>query len=400
MEQYDYLIVGSGLAGVSAIKGIREEDEKGSILLVGKEEELPYNRPPLSKDLLLEGKTVEDIRIEDEDFYRKNQVDVKLGTEVVDLDGEEKVVKDQDGNKYYFGKLLLATGGYPKTLDIPGGDLDGVKYYRYLDDYREINRKLGDAENAVVIGGGFIGSEMAAALTLNDLDVSMVFPERYLLERVFPVELAAIVQEDYRSRGVEIFNEETPDEIRKNRVGYEVETSEGEVINGDLVVVGIGISPAVELAEAAGLEIFDGIGVDRYLQTTNSSVYAAGDVAHFPYVALGDCMRIEHWDHAIKQGKQAGRNMAGASETYDDISYFFSDLFDLGFEAVGEIDSRLDTFIDWKEEGETGAVYYLSEGGSVRGVLLLGLWGKKDRARQLIESEEAFARGELEGEIG
>lgn len=400
MEEYDYVIAGSGLAGVSAVKGIREEDETGSILLIGEEKELPYNRPPLSKDLLLKDESVEDIRIEDEDFYRENEVDVKLGTTVVDIDGEEKEVEDGKGNRYGFGRLLLATGGYPKTLDIPGGDLAGVSYYRYLDDYREINQGMDDAEKAVVIGGGFIGSEMAAALTLNDLDVSMVFPEKYLLERVFPVELAGIVQEDYRSRGVEIFNENVPDEIRKGNGGYEVETSEGEVLTGDLVVVGIGISPAVELGEAAGLEIFDGIGVDRYLQTTNSSIYAAGDVAYFPFVAIDDCKRVEHWDQAIKQGKQAGRNMAGAEETYDYIPYFFSDLFDFGFEAVGEVDSRLDTFIDWKEEGETGAIYYLSEGGSVRGVLLLGLWGKKKAARQLIESDETFGRGELEGEIG
>ncbi|MFP4507367.1 MAG: NAD(P)/FAD-dependent oxidoreductase [Candidatus Acetothermia bacterium] len=400
MEEYDYVIVGSGLAGVSAIKGIRDEDEDGSIMLIGREEELPYDRPPLSKDLLLEeGKEVEGVRIEAEDFYRENEVDVKLGTEVVDLEVDAKHVMDENGDRYGYEHLLLATGGQPKTLDIPGGDLDGVIYYRYLDDYREVDRKLGAAEKAVVIGGGFIGSEMAAALTQNDLEVSMVFPERYLLERIFPVELAGIVQEDYRRRGVKVFNEETPESITKEDGVYRVKTSSGRTIEGDVVIAGIGIAPSVELAERAGLEVFDGIGVDGCLETTVSDVYAAGDVAYFPYAALGDCKRVEHWDNAIKQGKQAGRNMAGAEEAYDYVPYFFSDLFDLGFEALGEIDSRLDTFIDWKNEGETGAIYYLSEEGKVRGVVLLGLWGKKKAARRLIESDETFEGHELKGEI-
>ncbi len=400
MEQYDYLIVGSGLAGVSAIKGIRAEDDSGTILLVGEEEELPYNRPPLTKDLLLGDKTVEEVQLEGESFYRENDVEVKLGTEAVGINVDEKEVEDENGNSYGYGELLLATGGYPNKLSIPGGDLPGIHYYRYLDDYRDLREEMQGAEKAIVIGGGFIGSELAAALNQNDLDAFMLFPEKYLLQKVFPVELAGIIQEDYRSRGVEILSEDKPKKIEPDEGGYRVESSAGETIEGDIVVVGIGISPAVELAEDAGLEVFDGIGVDEYLRTTAPNVYAAGDVAYFPSVASQDCARIEHWDHAIKQGKKAGANMAGRHEPYDYIPYFFSDLFDYGFEAVGQVDSSLDTFIDWTEEARKGAVYYLTEEGNVRGVLLLGLWGKKKAARELIREERTYKKEDLVGRIG
>lgn len=399
MKEYNYIIVGSGLAGVSAIKGIRSEDESGSVLMVGKEADLPYNRPPLSKDLLLGNKTLAEIKIEEETFYHDQDIDLELGVKVKDIDAENKVIKCEDDTSYRYDKLLLATGGQPNELSIPGSDLAGVLYYRYLEDYQYLEKKLETAKNAVVIGGGFIGAEMAAGLRLNDLEVSMVFPEEFLLKRIFPEELAEIIQQDYRNRGIEILNRDTPKEITKVNGNYQVETSRGGALEGDLVVVGIGISPAVELARKANLDLFDGIGVNRYLQTTNSSIYAAGDVAYFPYSALGNCTRIEHWDHAIKQGKNAGRNMAGSREVYDYLPYFFSDLFDYGFEAVGQVDSSLDTYIDWKKEGKKGAIYYLSEEGSVRGVMLLGLWGKKKAARQLIKDERTFAKSELEGEI-
>ncbi|MBS3739941.1 FAD-dependent oxidoreductase [Candidatus Bipolaricaulota bacterium] len=400
MEEYSYIIVGSGLAGVSAIKGIRSVDKSGTILMVGEEVDFPYNRPPLSKDLLLENKTVDDIYIEDENFYEEQGVEMELGTKIVDLDPEAKSIQSDNGATYTYSKLLLATGGYPRKLDIPGGKLKGVLYYRYLSDYRNLDEQLEVSDHVVVVGGGFIGSELAAGLTANDVGVSMVFPENYLLERIFPEELAETVQQDYRHRGVEIINGDVPNSIVNEDSNYLVETSEGRSLEGDLVIVGIGISPSVELAKKGDLDVSDGIGVDRYLQTTDPNIYAAGDVAYFPYTALGNLTRIEHWDHAIKQGKNAGRNMAGSGEVYDYLPYFFSDLFDYGFEAVGEVDSSLDTYIDWKEEGKKGAIYYLSEEGSVRGVLLLGLWGKKKAARKLITEQKTFTKIELEGKIG
>lgn len=400
MEDYDYVIVGGGLAGASAVKGIREKDTEGSILLVGEEKYSPYNRPPLSKDLLLGDDTVEEIFVEEETFYSDHGVKVKLETTITDVDSDQKVVTDEKGGNYHYGKLLLATGGHPKKLDIPGGDLDGLYYYRYLEDYKTLNERLEKSSSATVIGGGFIGSELAAGLNLNNLDVSIIFPEKYLLQRIFPNELSEVVQEDYESRGVQFANEDLPEKINKHNGKYEVITKRGNTLRGDIVIVGIGVSPAVDLCEHGDFDVFEGIEVNEYLETSCHDVYAAGDNAYFPFAVLEDCVRIEHWDNAIHQGKLAGKNMAGANEPYNYIPYFYSDLFDLGFEALGDIDTHLNTVIDWKNEGQKGVVYYLSEDGVVRGVLLVGIWGKKDEARQLIRRKECFRKEDLIGAIG
>lgn len=400
MKKYDYVIVGAGRAGSSAIKGVRKEDQEGSILLVGKEEQVPYNRPPLSKELLLGDKTVEEIKIEDEKYYTERGVELELGTEITEVDPDKNQVTDDQGKSYKYGKLLLATGGSPRTLDIPGGQLDEVNYYRYLDNYQLLRGQLNEASRAIVIGGGFIGSEITAGLNLNDIEVSMIFPEDFLLERVLPKELAAIIQGDYEDRGVSVVKGDKPTRIRKNSDGLEVKTEEGRLLQGDLLVAGIGISPEVELAKTAGLEVYDGVEVDATLQTSEPDIYAAGDNTYFPFSALGESTRVEHWDNAKSQGEVAGENMAGASKLYDYVPYFFSDLFNFGFEAVGDVRSELDNFIDWKKKGKKGVGYYLSKDGNVRGVLLLGVWGAKGDARDLIKSEENFSREDLVGMIG
>lgn len=400
MENYDYVIVGGGLAGASAIKGIREKDRKGSILLIGDERYLPYNRPPLSKDLLLGDDTLKDVYVQDEGFYQENKVEVKLGTEVTNVDPDKKRIRGDDGGSYGYGKLLLATGGSPKKLEIPGGGLEGVIYYRRLEDYKDLDDKIQDASSAVILGGGFIGAELAAALNKNSLDVEVVFPDKLLLEKIFPEELASAVQEEYKTRGVEIYNEDVPERITREGERYEVLTREGKILNADLVLAGIGIKPNVELCEGGNFDVFEGIEVDEHLETSCEDVYAAGDNAYFPFAVLEDCIRVEHWDNAINQGKLAGKNMAGAGEPYDYIPYFYSDLFDLGFEALGDVDANLETFIDWKKEGGRGVVYYLSEDGRVRGVLLLGVWGKKGEARRLLKRKECFKKEDLVGEIG
>ena len=400
MKKYDYVIVGAGLSGASAVKGIREEDPEGSILMVGKEDELPYNRPPLSKDLLLGDKSVDEIKVQDEEYYSDQGVELLLGTEITEIDPEQNLVTDERGKEYIYGKLLLATGGSPKKLDIPGGNLDQVIYYRSVDDYRSLKESMEEAESAVVIGGGFIGSEMAAGLNQNDIEVSMVFPEDFLLERVMSKELSSIIQRDYEERGVNVLSGDLPERIRKGAAGVEVKTENGELLGADVVIAGVGIYPEDELAKKAGLEVYDGIEVDERLRTSDSDIFAAGDNAYFPFSALGETTRIEHWDNAKSQGKLAGRNMAGADEPYDYTPYFYSDLFDFGFEAVGDLNSNLDSFIDWKEKGQKGVGYYLSPEGEVRGVLLLGVWGKKNAARELVSSEERFERADLEGKIG
>jgi 3-phenylpropionate/trans-cinnamate dioxygenase ferredoxin reductase subunit len=384
-HSFRYIIVGGGLAGASAIEGIRELDDVGPILLIGGEKHLPYNRPPLSKKLWFGDKTVEDILVHDEAFYKKEEVELLLGTTVVDLDARNKTVTDNTGESFRFEKLLLATGGSPRHLSIPGSDMEGIFYYRYLDDYERLRREATVGKSAVVIGGGFIGSEMAAALTISGVEVTMIFPEPYLVQRVFPEGLGRALQDRYRERGIKIMHGNKPAAFSRSGIKYYTRTESEQHYESDLVVVGIGIVPAVELAEAAGLKVDDGIVVDEYLRTSHPDIYAAGDNARFPYQALRQQMRVEHWDNALKQGQWAGRNMAGAHEPFEEMPYFYSDLFEFGYEAVGQVDARLETFADWEKENDTGILYYL-QAGRVRGVMLCNVWGKLDAARDLIRS--------------
>lgn len=383
LQTYRYVIVGGGLAGGSAVEGIREMDKDGAILVVGRERHLPYDRPPLSKKLWFGKKTVPEIFVHDRGYYDSNGVSLKLGTGVIGIDPAMRTVETDVGT-FGYEKLLIATGGAPRRLTIPGAELDGVCYYRYLDDYEFVRARAAAGKSAVVVGGGFIGSEMAAALRINELDVTMVFPEPYMLQRILPEGLAAAIQSDYINRGVRVLAGDAPTEFQMRGQGFVTTTGNGERLESDILIVGVGISPDTQLAEKAGLALANGIDVNDFLQTSNQDIYAAGDNAFFPYAALGKKMRVEHWDNAINQGKHAGRNMAGAGEPYTYMPYFFSDLFDFGFEAVGEVDSRLQTRADWQKENDTGTIYYLQD-GKVRGMMMCNVWEKVDEARKLIQ---------------
>jgi 3-phenylpropionate/trans-cinnamate dioxygenase ferredoxin reductase subunit len=397
-QAYTYVIVGGGLAGASAAQEIRERDKNGSILVIGKEKHLPYDRPPLSKKLWFGQKKVEEIFLHAQEFYDKNQIRLVLGTQVTSLDANHKIISDDKGKTYQYGKLLLATGGIPKALPIPGGNLEGICYYRYLDDYLRMKNEAKEGKSALIVGGGFIGSEMAAALNINKLDVTMIFPESYLVQRVFPDYLGQAIQQHYIQRGVKILTQDRPISFTRKGGRFLTHTNNGKQIESDLVIVGIGISPVVDLAEQAGVQISNGIMVNEFLQTSNPDIYAAGDNAFFPYQALGQKMCMEHWDNALNQGKWAGRNMAGEQKPFDYMPYFFSDLFEFGYEAVGEIDSQLETFADWQKENDTGVIYYLKD-NKIRGAMMCNVWGKVDMARELIKKGERVKPENLRGAI-
>jgi NADPH-dependent 2,4-dienoyl-CoA reductase/sulfur reductase-like enzyme len=397
-QSFTYIITGGGLAGASAIEGIRELDKKGSLLLIGREKHLPYDRPPLSKKLWFGKKKVEDIFLHTHEFYTQNNAAVAIGVTVKALDAVNKTVTDDKGKTYRFEKLLLATGGTPRTLPIPGGNLEGICYYRYLDDYLRIRQEASAGKSAVVIGGGFIGSEVAAALNINKVGVTMIFPDPYLVSRIFPEYLGRAIQDQYRSRGIKILAGEQPSVFSKNGKGFTTYTLSGKKIESDMVIVGIGITPSIDLAGAAGLQTGNGIVVNDYLQTSNPEIYAAGDNAFFPYQALGIHTRVEHWDNALNQGKWAGRNMAGARKPFTYMPYFFSDLFEFGYEAVGEVDAQLETFADWQKGNDTGVIYYLRD-GKVRGAMMCNVWEKVEAARTLIRKGETMTPEKLRGLI-
>jgi 3-phenylpropionate/trans-cinnamate dioxygenase ferredoxin reductase component len=397
MTRYRYIIIGSGLSGTSAVEGIRQLDQQGSILLIGAEKDMPYDRPPLSKQLWSGAKSIEQIFLHDEEFYKKAAVDLRLGMTVTHIDATSHTVLDDGGISYGYERLLLATGGAPRRLNVPGADLNGIIYYRTLPDYRRLHSLASIGKSVLVIGGGFIGSEIAAALRQKNLAVTMVFPAPWLVSRVFPGPLGRFLTEQYRARGIDVLTGDVPLSIQRNDNGYVTRTRAGREVRSDLIVVGIGIEPDVQLARAAGLATGNGVVVNALLQSSDPDIFAAGDIAFFPQPTIGP-RRIEHWDNALHQGKQAGRNMAGAGEPFTYLPFFFSDLFEFGYEALGDVDSRLQTFADWQEEYKTGVINYLA-GDRLRGTMMCNVWDKVDAARTLITKAQRVTIDDLRGAI-
>lgn len=381
MKHYTYLIVGGGMTAYAAIMGIHEVDEKGSIGLFGMETHRPYTRPPLTKSLW-KGKPLDRIWLRD---IPEKQSTLHLGVRINSINTVEKQVADDLGNTYSYDKLLLATGGKIRQLTY---DNDLILYYRTLDDYQHLRTLTSRGKKFAVMGGGFIGAEIAAALSMFGEKVAMVFPEDGIGARIFPADLSEYITNYYREKNVEVFKGIQVTNIRKDKGQAVLLTDQDELMRADLVIAGIGIAPDTDLAIQAGIKLSNGIEVDESLRTSQPDIYSAGDVASFYNPALTAHMRVEHVDNALTMGKAAGRNMAHAfknepAEPYHHLPYFYSDLFDLGYEAVGKLDSSLETFSDWQEPFKKGVVYYLKD-NRVRGVLLWNVWEKVEKARALV----------------
>lgn len=390
MQHYKYLIIGGGMTADAAVQGIRSVDAASKIGVISAESDPPYNRPPLSKSLW-KGESVDTI-------WRKTDqqnVTFHLGRTITVIQSANNQVADAQGNRYSWEKLLLATGGSPRRL--PFGD-DHIIYFRTLADYRRLRALTETGQRFAVIGGGFIGSEIAAALTLNQKKVVMLFPGKSIGDRVFPPSLSQFVTNFYREKGVEVLTGERVSglETRDNQLVVKANSPREILIDG--VVAGIGIVPNVELAQTANLKVENGIVVDEFLRTSHPDIFAAGDVAAFHNPALAKRIRVEHEDNANTMGRLAGRNMAGQSEPYHHLPSFYSDMFELGYEAIGELDSRLETFADWKRTNKEGVIYYLQD-GRVRGVLLWNVWGQVDAARALIGEPGPFRAENLKGRL-
>lgn len=390
MKHHKYLIVGGGMTADSAVRGIRTIDQSGAIAMICDELHPPYDRPPLSKSLW-KGKPFESIWRDTRDL----NLAIHLGKKVVALDPAKKTATDDAGNIYTYEKLLLATGGSVRRLQ-PSDE--SVIYFRTADDYRKLRDLSERGSDFVVIGGGFIGSEVTAALAMNDKRVTMIFPASGIGSRAYPQPLAEFLNSHYREKGVTVLASETVKSVRTKGGKTIVTTGRGTEISADGVVAGLGIVPNTALAEQAGLTVGNGIVVDKLLRTSNPDIYAAGDVASFYCDALNERVRVEHEDNAHVMGEMAGRNMAGQSDAYLHLPFFYSDLFDLGYEAVGKIDASLELVEDWSEPFRKGVVYYLHE-GRVCGVLLWNTWGQVFAATQLIAAKAVHTRKSLLGRI-
>lgn len=390
MNEHTYLIVGGGMTAASALQGIREEDGEGDITVLSAEAHPPYDRPPLSKHLWFGKKTESEIWRE-----LPERVAFHAGTTVVELDLERKEAKDDRGQVHRFEKLLLATGGTPRRLPFGG---DQIIYFRGVESYRRLRELTEERNHFAVIGGGFIGSEIAAALAMEDKQVTMIFPEPAIGARLFPTDLAAYLNDYYAEHGVQIVAGDAVTDFEGAGTDFTLATESGRKLQVQGAVAGIGILPNDSLAADAGLQVENGIVVNESLQSSHPDVYAAGDVASFFDPLLEKRRRVEHEDAANSMGRIAGRVMAGAQVAYEDSPMFYSDMFQLGYEAVGELDSSLETVADWQEPFRKGVVYYLAD-GRVRGVLLWDIWGKVDEARHLLAEPGPWNEEELKGRI-
>lgn len=395
MTLYDYLIIGGGMTAAAAAKAIREADPKGLIGMFSAEPHLPYNRPPLTKKLWL-GKSEETIWRD----LPQHHLETFLNRRIISLDAPRKSIQDEFGNAYAYNKLLLATGGVPRRLEFAPEE---TVYFRTLDDYHTVRGWTGKGARIGVIGGGFIGSEIAAALAANGEQAVMVFPGAGIGSRIYPAGLSDFVTGYYREKGVEVHPGMEIQAVERSAGGFVLRAKDGRSTVVDHIIAGIGIRPNTQLAQAAGITVGEpheggGVHVDEYLRTSQPDVFAAGDAASFYNGDLARWMRVEHEDNANSMGRAAGLNMAGQMEPYHHQPYFYSDLFDLGYEAVGELDSSLETYADWREPFRKGVIYYLKE-GQVRGVLLWNTWDQVDAARQIIKQGRRFDPQELKGQL-
>ncbi|MGA9397541.1 MAG: FAD-dependent oxidoreductase [Anaerolineaceae bacterium] len=393
MQCFDYFMVGGGMTAAAAANAIRETDPKGTIAIISAEDHRPYKRPPLSKKLW-QGKPEDSIWCE----IPEMQMELILNHRIVSLVPQQNQVTDDTGKTYSYKKLLLATGGTART--IPSAP-EEIIYFRTLDDYHILRSWTGKNAHFGILGGGFIGSEVAVALTTTGEKVSMVFQDSGIGARVYPEDVSLYITGYFQEKGVQVYPNSEIQLIE--RVGNQLvmHSKAGQSAEVDHIIAGLGIIPNTDLAQAAGIAIAEpetgrGIIVDEYLQTNIPGIYSAGDVTTFYNPVLQRQMRVEHEDNANTMGRVAGLNMAGGKTTYNHQPYFYSDIFDLGYEAVGELDPRLSTYSDWKEPFRKGVIYYLKE-GKIRGVLLWNTWDQLDAARKLIAGGESYTNSELIG---
>jgi NADPH-dependent 2,4-dienoyl-CoA reductase/sulfur reductase-like enzyme len=378
MTSYDYLIAGAGVAAASAVKGIRAVDREGSIGILGAEPDPPVYRPDLSKDLWLkDDKSLEDsVLLGDE-----TGLELRTGVEVRSVDTAGHRVVLADGSEVGYGRLLLATGAEPITLDVEAGPR--VIYYRTAADYRALSEVATKDAHVLVIGGGYIGSEIASALSQKDVRVTMILVDDLVQQHMFPKGLAQHVTDAFGDHDVELVHGMVESgTVDGDSVTLRLE--DGTELTGDAVVIGVGVRPRTKLAEEAGLQVEGGIVVDDRLRTSADGVYAAGDVASYPDARLGR-RRVEHVDNAEKSGEVAGRNMAGEETAYTHTPFFWSDLYDDGYEAIGELKADLETVEDFADDDYGKGVVYYVDKGRVRGVLLWNVWDSVGQAQELIE---------------
>jgi 3-phenylpropionate/trans-cinnamate dioxygenase ferredoxin reductase component len=385
-RRVEYLLIGGFASGYCAAE-LRKRGAEGEILLVGREPEPPYERPPLSKEYVRGDAKREDAYVQPVSWYEENGVELRTATNVMSLDTEARTVKLQGGEEVEFAKALIATGANVNILRVDGSNLDGIHYLRTFGNSDNIRKDAEKADRVVLVGGSYIGCEVAASLKSKGTDCAIVMMEEVSLSRTFGDEVGRWFHELLESKGIELHGGETLAAFEGDDHAAGVVTESGKKIEGDMVVVGAGVRPDVMLAQRAGLEVEDGIVCDETLQTSVEGIYAAGDVCSYQSVVHGRRLRIEHWDVAMQQGQHAARSMLGEGKPYEVVPYFFSDLADwASLEYVGPA-TDWDEVV-WRGDREAGefAVFYLKD-GKVAGALTV------ERSEDLAHARTLLAEG-------
>lgn len=389
-----FVIVGASLAGAKAAEALREEGFEGRVVLLGEEPVRPYERPPLSKGYLQGTTAVEEVFVHSESYYAEHQIDLRLSTKVLAIDTSARHVALDSGEHVQYDSLLLTTGSAPKRLTIPGAELAGVHYLRRLADAEVLRHAIRRARRAVVIGAGWIGCEVTACARQLGAEVVMVGPGHLPLERVLGRELGEFYRDLHQAHGVEMRIGSAVEEFRGKDHVEAVRLADGSVIEGDVVVAGIGISPRTELAESAGIAVDGGVVCDEFLQTSIPGIFAAGDVANAWHPLLARRLRLDHWSAAINQGPAAALNMLGAGVPYARVPYFFSDQYDVGMEYSGYATEWDEVVFRGDREGGEFIAFWLKDGRVAAG-MNVNVWDVAEQIAALVESGQVIDRARL-----
>ena len=383
-----FVILGAGLAGAKAAEALRTEGFDGQIVLIGEEDERPYDRPPLSKDYLQGKSEKEKIYVHPEAWYADHGVELCLDSRVTALDRAARQLTTRSGERIGYDKLLVTTGSSPRRLSVPGHDFDGVLYLRRVQDCEAIKSAFASAKRVAIIGAGWIGLETAAAARAADVDATVLETARLPLLGVLGAEMAEVYAALHSEHGVHLrMGVEVSEITGVDHRASGVRLADGSQVEADVVVVGIGITPNTELAETAGLTVDNGLLVDEHLCSSDPDVFAAGDVANAYYPSLGRHIRLEHWSAALNQGPVAAANMMGRAAAYDPVPYFFSDQYDMGMEYWGYVgDARYDQVVFRGEVAKREFIAFWLRDGRVLAGMNVNVWDQGDAITALIRS--------------
>ncbi len=386
MNAQTFVIVGASLAGAKAAGELRERGFDGRVVLIGAEQDLPYERPGLSKDYLRGETDAESLRVNDEAFYRDQQIELRLGTTVTEIDPHAKRVRtDGRESETAYDALLLATGASPRRLELPGAELEGIHYLRTIGDSDAIRERIAEGGRLAVIGAGWIGSEIAASARQRGLEVTVIEGQRLPNVQVFGDEIGQFYRDVHAGQGVEMLLGDGLAAFEGDGSVSRVRTDSGRVVECDFVVVGAGVAPNVELGERAGLDTDHGILVDGRLESSTPGIFAAGDVVNHLHPFYERRVHVEHWANALNQGPAAARSMLGERKPYDEIPYFFSDQFDVGMEYSGLSDPSDQVVFRGDFEAGEFIAFWLRDGVVTAG-MNVNVWDVNEHVQALIRS--------------